>query len=341
MDGEFVPSQHVEAAIQSSAQQASGVLHDCSNLILGSENVCWGAEGKICLVDFTVDAGIAWAWRVSNQAEKSGCVGLIAFMNTNEQIWLPTHADTELLIPFVYVSKDDGQNMFRSKIGKTATIEVSVFGAGCFLHWGWEEETLVCSDRMPCDIDTFCEYKTDPLSEDRYSSGFCTSCPRDANGEIDPISCYFNVHDADTVQNTESCVDACKAEEEFNGECKFCTSQLTEFKFGVENEADRCVFCQQDDVQFPDRIVSLIGESVTCSKLDSFFKRLPVSTDTSNCELIRSVNYICGCEGVGYAGANTQAKKNALVWVPRVTAILSMMVRMVSEVLIQIMLPVH
>ena len=322
IDGESVPSQHVEAAIQSSAQQASGELHDCSDFLVDSESTCPGAEGKICLFSFDVDSEVAWAWKVSNQAEQSGCVALVAFMNTDEQIWLPTHADTELRIPFVYVSKENGQKILDSQIGMTASIEVSVFGAGCFIHWGWEEETLQCSDNIPCDVDTFCEYKNNPLSEDRYSQGYCTSCPKDA------LSCYFDIHDADTVQNTESCFAACNAEEEFTGEkCKFCTSQLTEFKFGVDDEADRCVFCQQDDVQYPDRVVSLIGENVTCSKLDSFFKRLPVSKETSNCELIKSVNYICGCEGVGYAGANTQSKQNALVWVPRVTAILSVLVR--------------
>ena len=40
-------------------------------------------------------------------------------------------------------------------------------------------------------------------------------------------------------------------------------------------------------------------------------------------QLALGFNYICGCEGPGYVGANTQAKRLALVWMPRVSAILS------------------
>jgi hypothetical protein len=43
--------------------------------------------------------------------------------------------------------------------------------------------------------------------------------------------------------------------------------------------------------------------------------------------------FITRCQGVGYAGANTQTKLNALVWMPRVSAILSMMVCMAVDML--------
>ena len=125
----------------------------------------------------------------------------------------------------------------------------------------------------------------------------------------------------------ESCAKACDAAAALaSKECKFCPTKLTEFSFGVDNEEDRCQFCPQNDVQFPDRIVQLFGDDVTCSQMDLFFKRLPVPKNSSNCELAQSMNYICGCEGQGYAGANTSTKKAVLAWLPRTAAILSILV---------------
>ncbi|KAL3787791.1 hypothetical protein ACHAWO_007758 [Cyclotella atomus] len=61
--------------------------------------------------------------------------------------------------------------------------------------------------------------------------------------------------------------------------------------------------------------------------MDSFFKRSPVPKNSSNCELAQSMHYIiCGCEGQGYAGADTGTKKVVLAWLPRTAAILSILV---------------
>ena len=330
-----VPSQPISLAIQSSEQQVSGALHNCSNLALNSENICSGAEGKICVVGFNEQ--VVWPWKLSNQAEKSGCIGLIVFINKDDDLPLPlpSHSNSELRIPFVYISREDGVKILDDKIEKAADVEVNILGAGCYPLQNSTEESFLCSTRLPCDTGDFCEYNAVPFSEDQYGEGYCEPCPKDAHGEIHPLSCYFDVHDADTVQNVKSCISSCskEAEVESNEEnCIYCASQLTEFEFGVENESDRCVFCPQDDVQYPDRTVSLFDEHVTCSMLDSFLKRLPVPKGTSNCELIQSVNFMCGCGGTGYAGANSHAKKVALVWVPRVGAILSLMVNHISEV---------
>ena len=57
-----------------------------------------------------------------------------------------------------------------------------------------------------------------------------------------------------------------------------------------------------------------------------FFTKLEVHKDSQNCRLAQSVNFICGCTGTGYAGANTTTKQVVLAWLPRVSGILSMMV---------------
>ena len=43
----------------------------------------------------------------------------------------------------------------------------------------------------------------------------------------------------------------------------------------------------------------------------------------SNCQLALNFNYICDCEGPGYAGADSGAKKNVLIWLPRISGIIS------------------
>ncbi|KAL7509092.1 hypothetical protein ACHAXN_007029 [Cyclotella atomus] len=37
------------------------------------------------------------------------------------------------------------------------------------------------------------------------------------------------------------------------------------------------------------------------------------------------MNYVCGCEGQGYAGADTSTKKVVLTWLPQTAAVLSML----------------
>lgn len=72
-----------------------------------------------------------------------------------------------------------------------------------------------------------------------------------------------------------------------------------------------------------DREIPFIGNNATCFKLNQFFLNYPIAEDDPNCQLALNFNYICECEGSGYAGANTDAKKTALVWAPRASAILS------------------
>lgn len=328
-------SQPFQEATQSSESEASGVLHNCTILAVDYESTCLGAEGKMCVVEFGGDDKTPWIAQVTNQAEESGCIGVIAFLSFDLDYMesFPTQWYTELLIPSVWISEEDGAILLNEKMGDIAHVEVDVYGAACYAHWGFAEYySFTCNNEMPCNDGNFCISAGYDRDEEQFGSdGNCSPCPRDASGAIHPMSCYFeNFYgdDSDTVANVEICVSSCSEEAQLNSEnCKFCTSQLTEFKFGIENEEEKCFLCPQDEVQYPDRVVQLLDENVTCAKLDSFFRRLPVSKDSSNCELIQSMNYICGCEGIGYAGANTIAKQNALVWMPRVSEILSILVR--------------
>ena len=72
----------------------------------------------------------------------------------------------------------------------------------------------------------------------------------------------------------------------------------------------------------------MFGSDVECWRVAEFYRSLNIDADSSSCSSARSFNYICGCSDTpGYAGANSDARRKALVWFPRVGAILSILVR--------------
>jgi hypothetical protein len=326
IDGEVISSQPLGKAIQSSRQNASGLLYDCSILAGDFNTSCPGADGKVCLVHFDDQNG--FPWYVSDTAEKSGCIGVIAFIEGYEGPHSAGNGDTPLLIPYVYIENEEGMALIQSKIESVATIQVDVFGALCVPNSGWE----TCRENLPCENGDFCYYESQLVGQDIYSKEHCFPCPTEADGDPDLLACYFDDNlfwgeDNNTVQNVNSCASSCGAEEALESRsCKFCPSDLTKFQFGIESEEERCIFCPQNDLQFPNRTISLFGDNITCDQMESFFQRLPVPQNSSNCKLAQSMNYICGCGGIGYAGAKTHTKQSVLVWLPRVAAILSLMV---------------
>lgn len=177
---------------------------------------------------------------------------------------------------------------------------------------------------VPCITEgEYCKYL-----DDGEDTGFCDKCP------LDPLNCFFPPSPIILIDshNVESCAATCAASIEFGTSCKTCGDTITGFEFGVENPSeDRCKFCPQDDMIYPQREVpffSVGGAEVKCWQVQSFFGRVDIDKESTNCMLSQAQNYICGCEGTGYAGANTLAKQNALVWMPRVAAILSVLVRL-------------
>jgi hypothetical protein len=220
-----------------------------------------------------------------------------------------------------------------NNIGSNATVEVDVFGAYC----GYTGDGYGgCSAFSSCEEGEFCLFWFGAVGRDMFNKGECYSCPKNANGDPNPLGCYFdnqldfwagNWTGWDTVQNVQSCASSCGVEALLtNNDCKFCADDLTKFEFGIESEEEKCIFCPQNDLQFPDRTIPLFEADITCDQMESFFQRLPVPNNSSICQLAQSMNYICGCDGTGYAGASTQTKQAVLAWMPRIAAILSMMV---------------
>ena len=72
----------------------------------------------------------------------------------------------------------------------------------------------------------------------------------------------------------------------------------------------------------------MFGSGVECWAIAEFYRSVNIEADSDVCESARSFNYICGCSDTpGYAGAHNKPKQAALVWLPRVGAILSILVR--------------
>jgi len=73
-----------------------------------------------------------------------------------------------------------------------------------------------------------------------------------------------------------------------------------------------------------DRTIPFVRQDSTCREVNQFFLDYDIAEQDPNCQLALAFNYICGCEGPGYVGANTKAKRKALVWAPRASSILSL-----------------
>eukprot|EP00804_Cyclotella_cryptica_P028422 CCRYP_014205-RB/>CCRYP_014205-RB protein AED:0.05 eAED:0.05 QI:64/1/1/1/0.25/0.6/5/1414/604 len=320
VNGNKTPSSLVTRTIQKPFHNVSGPLKDCSNLLLASEDVCPGAEGHVCIVDYGIlgesEVG-KLEWQLSHVAEKNGCVTLITIEGYE---WL--YYD-KLMIPFLTVNKEDGKQLLTSEHNAVAHIEVQLFGTICSFA------SDNCNRKLPCEESKYCHY-SDVVVDDEYTQGICIRCPTFDNGEPDPARCFFDrdTYGDDSFSNyvpdvVKSCAQACNASLVSDG-CKFCSTEVSALDFGVEDKADQCYFCPNNDVQYLQKFVPLFGANITCWMVQTFFKRMEVHKDSPNCRLVQSMNYMCGCSGTGYAGANTHTKQVVLVWVPRVAAMFSM-----------------
>ena len=81
----------------------------------------------------------------------------------------------------------------------------------------------------------------------------------------------------------------------------------------------------------------MFGNGVECWAIAEFYRSLNIDADSDACDSARSFNYICGCsDSLGYAGANNKTKQAVLAWLPRVGAILSILVRNYNTVRIAV-----
>lgn len=99
----------------------------------------------------------------------------------------------------------------------------------------------------------------------------------------------------------------------------------------VENH---CVFCPGESMpeKYLDKVVQeleqLIGFTATCGDAEAYLQ-YQIPMDSSNCLLAQGHNHVCGCnDGLfSYLDADTRTKQAVLAWAPRMSAFLSLIVR--------------
>lgn len=300
---------------------AAGQVAKCENLIYEEKDSCEDEDvaGKICLVDDSTKN--TYYISVVRKCAALGGIGAIFYGDysprtpTNET-WRGSLSFQISEIPSVSVSFDDGKRL-EELSQSIVSINTTDIGNACFMQ-------QFCSDDRPCagsNEGRYCDYKWGKGEGD----GSCRACPVDADGNPNPLACFFTFEDTGRVTGqkaVEECAETCASELEFP-KCKFCPNDISGFDFGVENEAEKCEFCPEDDVLFPDKNFTLFGEGVKCWQVKQFFDSVEVSADAKNCRLATMMSYVCGCKGEGYSGANTETKKKVLAWLPRIMAIIS------------------
>jgi len=306
-------------SIQKSSQDVSGPLIDCSNLLLVNEFECPGAQDHVCLFDTSLinheDIESRTAWDLYEQSKNNGCIAIVV-----AGFWFDFDY-ANMSFPYVQLFENE---TLQDMLGEEAQVKTQVVGTECYVSAYYTECT---SSGLSCGDKEYCDYGAIQV-DGMYTEGQCFDCPTFDNGEPNPAGCFFAQgkisYDWYNPEIVKSCATSCNASLA-SGKCKFCPKEVSVVDFGVEDKADQCYFCPSNDMQYPERDVPLFGENITCDKVYAFFNRLEVHKDSQNCRLAQSVNYICGCEGTGYAGANTEAKQKSLVWMPRVSGILSLM----------------
>jgi len=328
---------------------ASGPLVDCERGL----STCSGANNSVCLIE----RGVADFYEKVRNCEAGGGVGAIIY-NTEDDCILfgGTLAGEETFIPSVSVSHGDGKHLLKSGSGLQASI--SVFS-------GEESCNYECSDEYPCTGENFtCNFDLSthgdckecyPTVENNFCRATCNAhtpcegqglfCNYEVGLEGECVECPSEVgsncfYSGLTREGAEECSAVCGGGSELTfSSCKFCPHGVSVRDFGEgsisEKGGNLCEFCGQTrlcgrvsrwDMKYPNRTVPAFGDGASCWIVAEFIRDMEIDANSAACRLARNFNYICGCDGPGYAGANTDAKRNALIWVPRVSALLSFIV---------------
>jgi len=257
-----------------------------------------GVESPVCLIE----RGGTFYHRKLTACESRGGVAAIIFNDIPDEPLYAQLFSNEVFntnIPAVTLRGVDGLELREKNIGDTATISTWSVGNACIPD---------CSDDIECPENMYCDYD--------YNGNFgsCHSCDEHAE------DCYFSDWN---LKGAESCANTCGSKLEFP-ECKLCGRDVSIENLQNDADGDVCQFCpggiarEYQNTPFP-----LFGDETRCIDLERYFTRYYIPQDARNCELAIMYNFICGCEGPGYMKANNEAKRNSLVWLPRVTSIIS------------------
>lgn len=258
-------------------------------------------SGSVCLIE---RGEITFYDKVA-YCKANGGVGAIIFNNEDGELhgFIGGNRDDETAIPSVGIGMDDGNELRNNNIGSTAFLQLTEYGGICYDE---------CSDHFECSEDYFCNY-------DWESHGHCESC--DAYEGV----CYF---DGLPLLGAKHCAEICG--DTFNfGDCKLCAKTLSGDTIGTAtSQSDTCKFCPNGfDESYWNVPIPMFGDGIYCQDVENLFRSYEIAVNDRFCQIGLMYNHVCGCVGgTGYAGANTAAKRKAYVWLPRCTAIMSLIV---------------
>jgi len=280
----------------------SGPLVNCQ---LGGAGECPAdaPDDFVCLVKRGVRK---FSDKVLN-CEESGGIATINF-NTDptNKIGKASVRDAPIETPVTTISYDDGLYLLEKGLGLETKVDVKKVGNDC---------NRGCSDRVPCPSSPgswYCDY-------DLVTQGYCKQCGLDDDEQR--VECFLS---GLSLKGAQECADTCESTLAAPS-CKICGKGISggSLQSAAEDEA-QCNFCPDGlKKSHFDREIPFIGSNATCFKLNQFFLNYQIAENDDNCQLALNFNYICDCEGPGYAGANSDAKRRALVWMPRVSGIVS------------------
>jgi len=274
----------------------SGPLIHCPGLLCGDDV---DTTGGVCLIE---RGDHTFLVKVQSCEDRGG-VAAVIFNNVLDEITPSLYGET--IISSIFITKENGLLLLENATGSTASIS---------LEQGEEVCTTGCSDLLPCPGErAFCNF-------DFETHGTCEECI-DYGSEA-ANDCFFQ---GIPLRGAQECASICGSRLTFP-ECKFCPTDLSNAQLGsgLQEGEDVCEFCPGGlQKEYENQEVSMFGEGVDCFLVDEFYHNYQISKSEPNCKLAQTVNYLCGCEGIGYGGANTKSKQAALAWLPRATAILS------------------
>jgi len=280
----------------------AGALVDCQ---FGGEGECSAdaPDDFVCLVS----RGVRKFSDKALNCEESGGVAIVMFNNEeNGDIVDGTVGDAPVEIPITAISLQDGYNLLEHGLGLETKVVVKNLGEEC---------DRGCSNIIPCPSSPgswYCDYQLE-------THGYCQECGSDEAEQR--VECFLS---GLPLEGAQECANTCESTLT-SSSCKICGKGISgsNLQSGAEGEAT-CNFCPDGlKKSHWDRVIPFIGSNATCFKLNQFFLNYPIAENDHNCQLALNFNYICDCEGPGYAGADSDAKRKVLVWFPRVSGILS------------------
>mmetsp|Transcript_6044 Transcript_6044/g.12743 ORF Transcript_6044/g.12743 Transcript_6044/m.12743 type:complete len:776 (-) Transcript_6044:118-2445(-) len=277
-----------------------------------------GLENPVCLIR---RGGTFFYRKIIGCQSRGGVAAIIYNFHLDEDLNYATLFSDEQMsvhIPAITLRGDDGLKLLNDNLGGIATVNTKSVGRSCVPDC---TDLTSCPEKQFCDYDVYYYYANTHGKVYGDSFGSCRECPQE-----DDDDCYFGTQN---LLSAASCAHVCGSTLKFP-ECKLCGRDvaldiaLDSSTTNSNSSLDICNFCPSGmDEEHYESNFPIFGVETSCLDVQLYFDRYKIPSSNRNCELATMYNFVCGCAGPGYMKADSNLKRNALVWLPRCTAITS------------------